>query len=148
MSPDDFDPKRFALLADFRDDDRDALLELLEPQKLATGRKLFREGSESEGLIFLAAGRVEIKGKRSEGSAELGPGTVFGTLSMMAGGTHESTVSTLETCEVWRLPRGTWLRLVEDSPRTACRLAEAILAETAGRVRGSLDALGDARVDV
>lgn len=148
MSPDDFDPKQFALLADFRDDDRDALLELLEPQKLATGRKLFREGSESEGLIFLAAGRVEIKARRSECSAELGPGAVFGALSMMARGTHEATVSTLETCEVWRLPRETWMRLVEDAPRTACRLAEAILAETAGLVRGALEAVGDAGADV
>lgn len=143
MSPDDFDHKQFALLADFREDDRDALLELLEPQKLATGRKLFREGSESEGLIFLAAGVVEITCNRSDETAELRPGAVFGALSMMAAGTHEATVSTLETCEVWRLPRENWMRLVEDYPRTACRLTEAILAETVGMMRDVLDAVGD-----
>lgn len=143
MSPEDFDPKLFALLADFSEEDCDALLELLEPQKLARGRKLFREGSESEGLVLLASGTVEISTGRSEGPARLGSGSVFGALAILAVGAREATVSTIEPCEVWRLPREGWRRLVDDSPRTACRLAEAIVAEAAGMIREALDAFDD-----
>lgn len=142
MSPDDFDPKQFAPLSDFREDDCEALLELLEPRKLASGRKVFREGSESDGIVFLSSGRIELSGKRSAESAEYGAGAVLGALSMMSAGTREATASTLETCEIWRLPRESWVRLLEDHPRTACRLAEAILAETAVMLREALDVIG------
>lgn len=143
MTSEDFDPKQFGLLADFSEEDCDALLELLEPQKLARGRKLFREGSQSEGLVLLASGTVEVSAGRSERPAELGAGNVFGGLAILAVGVREATVSTIEPCEVWRLPREGWRRLVEDAPRTACRLAEAIVAEAAGMIREALDAFDE-----
>lgn len=143
MTSEDFDPKQFALLADFSEEDCEALSELLEPQKLARGRKLFREGGESEGLVLLASGAVEVSARRSERPVQRGAGAVFGALAMLTVGAREATASTIEPCEVWRLPREGWRRLVEDAPRTACRLAEAIMADAAGMIREALDAFDE-----
>jgi CRP-like cAMP-binding protein len=143
VSPDDLDPKQFRLLAELRETDLEVLFELLEPRRLARGRKLFREGSEADGLVLLASGRIEICGERAPTPFVLEPGAVLGELSLVTVGPRELTASTVEPCEIWRLPRDHWRRLVDDHPRTACRLLEAILAETAATIREALDRMAD-----
>ena len=139
MSPDDLDPKLFPLLDGLREADLEVLFDVLEPRKLARGRKVFREGSEADGLVLLSSGRIEITAGRTGESFVLEPGAALGGLSLVAVGPRELTASTLEPCELWRLPRDHWHRLVEDHPRAACRLLEAILAEAATTLRESLD---------
>ena len=46
------DLKQFALLAEFSESDRDALIELLDERNLPDGKSAFREGTESEGMIL------------------------------------------------------------------------------------------------
>ena len=125
MIEDAFDPKRFALLADLGEDDRDALVEVLELQRVATGRKLFREGGEADGLVLVESGRIVLSSKRTGARSEVGPGDAVGVLSLFAIGPREATASTIEPCVVWKLPRAHWRRLCEDAPRTACRVLEA-----------------------
>ena len=138
-----FDPKAFELLSGFSEADVEALVEQLEPQKLSKGRKLFREGSESEGLVFVAGGEIELSSKRTGETARFGAGTVLGGLALANVGLREMTVATIEPCEIWRLPPEQWRRLVDDAPRSACRLLEAILAETGALVRAALDPLSE-----
>ncbi len=57
----------------------------------------------------------------------------------------EVLFDTLEPCELWRLSRDLWHRLVEDHPRVACRLLEAILVETAANLRDTLDRFDESR---
>jgi len=141
VSPDDLDPKEFGLLSELRETDLEVLFDLLEPRKLARGRKVFREGSEADGLVLLAEGQIEISGNRSDERFVLGRGAVLGGLSLVTIGPRELTATTLEPCMLWRLPRDHWRRLTDDHPRTACRLLEAILNETATHLRETLDAL-------
>jgi CRP-like cAMP-binding protein len=138
VTPDELDPKQFPLLGELREDDLEVLYDLLEPSKLARGRKVFHEGSEADGLVLLARGRIEISTKRTRNKFVLEPGAVLGGLSLVAVGVRELTANTLEPCEVWRLRREHWRRLVDDHPRTACRLMEAILTETATNLREAL----------
>ena len=58
MNPDDLDPKQFPLLAGLREADLEVLFDTLEPRKLGRGRKVFREGSEADGLVLLSSGRI------------------------------------------------------------------------------------------
>ena len=52
------DLKVFPLLAELSDEDREVLIELLEPVSVRSGRRLFRAGSESEGLALIVSGEV------------------------------------------------------------------------------------------
>jgi len=139
MNPDDLDPKAFPLLAELRENDLDVVFDLLEPRELAMGRKVFREGSEADGLVLLASGSIELAGNRASESFAVGPGATLGGLSLVSVGPRELTATTLEPCELWRLPRQSWRRLVDDHPRTACRLLEAILCDAAAQLREALD---------
>ena len=76
--------KRFALFADFSEEDREVLSELLEKRELPNGKSAFREGSEAEGLVLLCNGRLKLKSKRTgtlvgilEAPAHLGAASLF-----------------------------------------------------------------------
>ncbi len=135
--------KRFALFAEFTDADCEALMEVLEAAAVPADRRLFSEGGESDGLALLMDGTVQLESRRLGGQAEVGPGTALGALSLVAMGPRESTVVTTAPCDILWLRRSDLRRLVDDAPRTACRLLEAIASEFAGLVRADLDRLAD-----
>lgn len=135
------DLKRFSLLAELLDEDREALLELLEPEKIRQGRSVYRETAEADAMLLIVSGTVQLVSKRSENLGTLGAGAVLGSASLLAMGQREATVKAQSECEVWVLPRTAYRRLVDDYPRTACRLTEAIAAEIAGLLREGLDVL-------
>jgi CRP-like cAMP-binding protein len=134
------DLKRFALLAEFSEEDREALAELLETRTLPPGKSAFREGSESEGLILLGEGRLKLKSKRTgsvvgvvEAPAHLGAASLF------AFGKREVTALAEGPATIHLFPRSGLPRLAEDAPRAAFRLAEAVAGELAGLVRHPLE---------
>jgi len=134
--------KRFALFADFSEEDREALCELLEERELPNGKSAFREGAEAEGLVLLCKGRLKLKSKRTgtlvgivEAPAHLGGASLF------AFGKREVTALADGPASIRCLPRSGLPRLSDDSPRAAFRLAAAIAAELAGLVRPGLDLL-------
>ena len=133
------DLKRFSLLSDLTDSDREALAELLEPIELAPGRQCFREGQEAEGLLLIDRGELRLESERSGELGSSGEGTVLGGLSLLVVGPREVTAIAVEPTRVLQLSRTAFLRLAEDHPRTALRLIQAITAELAGAVREGLD---------
>lgn len=139
MTPDAL--KAFPLLSEFNDEDREALFELLEPKRLSKGRSLFREGTEADGLMLVVSGRVALQSKRRPGDDSVGEGAALGGLSLFALGPREATAKAEVPCEILQLPRESFRRLVEDAPRAACRLAEALVKELAGDLREALDAM-------
>ena len=58
-------------------------------------------------------------------------------------GKREAAAVVGDACELWVLGRTSYRRLTEDYPRTAIRLAEALLAELAGQVRAAIPELDD-----
>lgn len=135
------DLKRFALLGEFSDEDREALFELLEPKTLSKGRSIFREGTEADGLVLIVSGSVLVSSRRCSATASVGEGATLGGLSLFAMGPREATAKAETPCEVLTLPRTSYRRLVEDAPLAACRLAEAIAKELADDAREAIDIL-------
>ena len=135
------DLKRFALLAEFDNEDREALFELLEPKTFNKGRSIFREGTEADELVLVVSGRVALYSKRWPGDMSVGPGTVLGGLSLFVMGPREITAKAEVASKVLQLPRTSFRRLVEDAPRAACRLAEALAKELANDAREALGAM-------
>ncbi|MCR9093659.1 MAG: cyclic nucleotide-binding domain-containing protein [bacterium] len=136
--------KHFALLAEFSEEEREALADLLEERSLPDGKSAFREGAEAEGMVLLSEGRLKLKSKRTgavvgvlEAPAHLGAASLF------AFGKREVTALADGGATIHLLSRTGLPRLADDSPRAAFRLAEAVAAELAGLVRVGLDALAE-----
>ncbi len=140
MSPDGL--KRYALFAQLTDEEREFVVTLLEERKLGDGKSAFREGSESEGLILLDSGRLKLRSQRSPGViGTLQAPDHLGAASLFAVGKREATALADGACSVWILSRSALSRLVDDCPRAAFRLAEAVAAELAGLTRQGLATL-------
>ena len=136
--------KKFALLAEFTEEEREVLADLLEERTLPDGKSAFREGAESEGMVLLAEGRLKLKSKRTgavvgvvEAPAHLGAASLF------TFGKREVTALADGGATVHLLPRSGLPRLADDFPRAAFRLAEAVASELAGLARDGLDTLAE-----
>jgi CRP-like cAMP-binding protein len=138
------DLKRFSLLSDLTDSDREVVAALLEPIELVPGRQCFREGQEAEGLLLIDRGELRLESQRSGELGTSGEGTSLGGLSLLVVGPREVTAIAVAPTRVLQLSRAAFLRLAEDHPRTGLRLAQAIAAEFAGAVREDLDHIASA----
>jgi CRP-like cAMP-binding protein len=134
------DGDKFPLLASLGDDERAAVEDELEISTLEPGALLFSEGEPADAAFFVLSGRVRVHARRVGVGAELGPGEVLGTLSLVVDGPREASAETLSRTRVWRLGRASFRRLVEAEPKAACALLEAILSEYAGAVRNDVGA--------
>lgn len=139
--------KAFAPFADLSEDERAEVAALLEERSLSPGETLFVEGEEADALVLVAEGTVQVESRRTRESASLGPGAVLGGMALFAIGARETSAAGAERAEVLLLRREDFLRLAEDSPRTACRVALALGAELAATLRGALAALPGVSVD-
>ena len=133
--------KQFAILSEFAEADSLEISQLLESRSLIAGRKLFREGGQSDGMALLVEGTVRLESQRTQQQVRVGAGTALGALSLIDMGLRESTAVTETPCEILWLRRTDFRRLVDDAPRTAFRLLEAIAGEFAGRIRRELDSI-------
>jgi len=135
--------KSFAIFADLSDGERDEIAELVEERHLSPGETLFHEGDEADALALVVDGQVELSSRRVSEKAAVGAGCVLGGLALLAVGTREASAVGAEKSSVLVLRREDFLRLAEDSPRTAYRVAMAIAADVASLVRlafaGSVD---------
>jgi len=126
---------KFPLLASLSEAEREAVADELQLLELGPDSALFREGEPADAAVFIVSGRVRVDARRVGVGADLGPGDVLGTLSLVVDGPREASAQTLSQVRVWRLSRRSFRRLVETDPAAACRLLEGILHEYAGAVR-------------
>jgi CRP/FNR family transcriptional regulator/CRP/FNR family cyclic AMP-dependent transcriptional regulator len=139
--------KAFPPFSDLSEGERAEIAELLERRSLSPGETLFFEGDDADAMVLVTEGAVQVESRRTRESAQLGPGAVLGGLALFAVGTRETSAAGAERAEVLLLRREDFLRLAEDSPRTACRIAMALSAELAAALRGALGSLSGVSVD-
>ena len=125
------DLKRFELLANLPEADRQAVAEEMETLELEAGTALFDEGEPGEGLLLVAEGGVRVESSRATSSVELGAGAAIGAFSLVVSGPRQARAETTSRSRILVLRRSAFRRFADAEPRAACRLLEAILQETA-----------------
>jgi CRP-like cAMP-binding protein len=140
--------KRHALFTELSEDERESVAALLEERKLPDGKSAFREGSESEGLVLLESGRLKLRSARTSSVV----GTLeapdhLGAASLFCLGKREVTALADGPCVVYTLSRSALARLLDDAPRAAFRVAEAVASELASLARQGADTLAEHPVD-
>lgn len=137
----ELDLKGFTLLADLSEDEREAVAEVLEELRLDAGTVLFEEGEQSEGLLLVAEGGVQVRSSRSGERTEIGPGASLGAFSLVTSGPREARAETTSRTRILVLRRSAFRRFRDESPRAACRVLEAIVREAVRLSRAALSSL-------
>lgn len=103
-------------------------------QSFKKGQTVLFKGSTVDGLHIVATGRVSVHVKPEKSAevvkiAELGPGEVFGEISIVEAGTAGATVKCAEDDTIiFRVPEGPFRDLLGSHPQFQSR-TQALIAE-------------------
>jgi NTE family protein len=131
--------KTFDLFADLEEHDRRVLSDYLEQERVPAGRCLFREGDAATGLVLVAKGRLGVASERTGELGSLGRGAWLGEASLVSVGSREATVTALKSSVILRLERSSLRLMLEEAPRMAAHLIEALAAALVGTLRRFVD---------
>src|SRR5271154_4750965 len=101
---------------------------IAQERQFATGREIFQEGAPGDGVYFVKDGQVEIAGLVGGNTrrvfSQLGPGEIFGEMSVIEDRPRSATATAASDAEVYFIPRGEMLSLIERSPVLAFNLLQ------------------------
>lgn len=107
------------------------------------GRVFYAPEEMGEVLFLLKKGRVQLYRLSPEGKklivAELGPGAIFGEMSIVGQGMHNTFAESINECLICVMSRVDVERLLTDKPMVALRFMESM----AGRIREAEEKLED-----
>ena len=131
------------LFAAIDEDAAKALLSSMSPVRLARGHAIFHEGEPGDRLYVIGSGKVKL-GRRSNDGREnllaiLGPGEMFGELSLFDPGPRTATASAVSDAVLHELGHDELIRWLETHPAVAQHLLHAL----ARRLRRTNEALAD-----
>jgi small-conductance mechanosensitive channel/CRP-like cAMP-binding protein len=113
--------------------------------------RVVQQGEAGDSCYVVDAGRVEVlvaDGGAERQVAVLGPGDLFGEMSLLTGEPRTATVRTLEDARLVTVDAGTLGEVLQHSPELSHRLAEIATLRREGllEARAALDAEARARV--
>ncbi|MBN1142004.1 MAG: cyclic nucleotide-binding domain-containing protein [Deltaproteobacteria bacterium] len=130
-------------------------LEEYEVENLATyfsfgqvkaGEILWKEGDPCEALAFIVSGKIrlskqtEFKGKEVV-IGVFGPGSMAGELSILDGSPQATSAIALEDTVLLRLSKGSFGRILQESPELGMRLLKSMLLSVSARLKHALGRL-------
>ena len=120
-----------------------ALRSSMTDSKLRRGDVLFHEGDSGDKLYVVLDGKVKLGRTSSDGRenllAILGPGQMFGELSLFDPGPRSATVTAVTDASFASLSHEDLLRWLEGRPM----VSRGLLAQLAGRLRKANDVVAD-----
>jgi NTE family protein len=121
------DPKallaRFALFRGLPDDVVSDTAADLEWLSLPGGARLFSAGDAADAVYLLVSGSLAVIDDSRSLITRISAGESVGEMGLIAGATHASTVVALRDCELARIPRSAFERVLLHHPDAVLRLA-------------------------
>jgi CRP/FNR family transcriptional regulator, cyclic AMP receptor protein len=125
------------------DDAAASLLANMVSVKIAKGSVLFAEGDEGDQLYVIAEGKIKLGTSSGDGRENLlsilGPGEMFGELSLFDPGPRTSTATAVTDAKLLSLGQEKLLPWLIENPKVSLQL----LASLAQRLRRTNEAVGD-----
>lgn len=102
---------------------------MVTTRRFGAGEVIVREGEHGETAYILRSGRVEVTKSRANKPvhlATLGPGEIFGEMSMIDEKPRSATVTTLEPTEVTEIHHDEFFASLQTQPQIAGRLLSGL----------------------
>jgi CRP/FNR family transcriptional regulator len=135
--------RRAPLFAALNSADADALLNQMNPVRMERGDVLFHEGESGDTLYVIREGKIKLGRSSSDGRenlvAILGPGEMFGELSLFDPGPRTMTATAVAETQLMGLGNDSLTGLLTGRPE----VAKALLAALAQRLRRTNEHLAD-----
>ena len=131
------------LFSSLDDDAANSLRSSMSETRIGRGDVLFHEGDSGDRLYVVTDGKIKLGRTSADGRenllAILGPGQMFGELSLFDPGPRSATATAVTPCTLMSLGHDELLRWLEDQPS----VARAMLHQLAARLRKTSDVVAD-----
>lgn len=121
----------------------DALRASMKLVKLRKGQSLFKEGDDGDHLFVVSSGKVKLGTKSVDGRENLlmilGPGDMFGELSLFDSGPRTATATAVTDSKLLALGQDKVIPWLREHPEVSLQL----LARLASRLRRTNEVVGD-----
>ena len=135
--------KKAPLFAGLEDEAATALSSAMGKLHLNKGDVLFHEGDSEDRLYIVVSGKIKLGRTGSAGRenllAVLGPGQMFGELSVFDPGPRSTTATAVTACELRTLEHDELIPWLTDRPE----VAQGLLSQLAARLRRANDVVAD-----
>ncbi len=135
--------KKAPLFAGLEDEAASALSSTMGTVRLNKGEVLFHEGDTGDRLYVVVSGKVKLGRSGSAGRenllAVLGPGQMFGELSLFDPGPRSTTATAVTSCEIRTLEHDELMGWLAGRPE----VARGMLGQLAARLRRANDVVAD-----
>lgn len=122
--------KTVDIFQDLTDHELEALESSVTKIPCATGKIFYAPEETGEALFILKKGKVQLYRISPDGrkivTNTLGPGTIFGEMSLIGQGMYDSFAEATQECEVCKMDRADLERLLIERPQVALRIFEVI----------------------
>ena len=122
--------KTVDIFQDLTDQELEAVESSVTTIPCATGKIFYAPEDTGEALFILKEGRVQLYRISPDGrkivTNTLGPGTIFGEMSLIGQGMYDSFAEATEECAVCKMDRADLEELLLEKPRVALRIFEVI----------------------
>ncbi|TKJ29926.1 MAG: cyclic nucleotide-binding protein [Chloroflexi bacterium B3_Chlor] len=122
--------KTVDIFQDLTDPELEAVESSVTTIPCATGKIFYAPEETGEALFILKKGKVQLYRISPDGrkivTNTLGPGTIFGEMSLIGQGMYDSFAEATHECEVCKMDRADLERLLLERPQVALRILEVI----------------------
>lgn len=139
--------KSLYILAGFSDRDFSWLLNAGKKQHIRAGTVLIHQGEHIGTLYLILEGRLAVTTSALKGEeiAELSTGEIVGEVSFLDASPPTATVTALEDCSVWAIPRSVLASKLLQDVDFASHFYQALAVFLADRLRKTVSQLGYSR---
>ncbi|MDD9350384.1 MULTISPECIES: Crp/Fnr family transcriptional regulator [unclassified Mumia] len=131
------------LFSGLDDEAAESLGSQMSSARLRRGEVLFHEGDEGDRLYIVTDGKIKLGRSSADGRenllAILGPGQMFGELSLFDPGPRSATATAVTDSELTSLSHDELTKWLNDHPN----VARALLGQLASRLRRTNDVVAD-----
>jgi CRP/FNR family cyclic AMP-dependent transcriptional regulator len=135
--------RRAPLFAALDEQTAESLIATMSPARLERGDILFHEGDQGDRLYVIGEGKIKLGRTSSDGRenllAILGPGEMFGELSLFDPGPRSTTATAVTACDLRTLEHDELMGWLTGRPE----VAQSLLAQLAARLRRANDVVAD-----
>jgi CRP/FNR family cyclic AMP-dependent transcriptional regulator len=141
--------RRIPMFGELRSAEFEEVVALARPRRFKPREVVIRQGERGDSVFIIQVGYLKVFVSGANGTLTMlgvmGPGEVFGELSLLDGGPRSATVMAMTQGETLVIDRAAFLKLVEDRPRVAIGIMD-LLARRLRRMSERSDDLSGLRV--
>ncbi|MGD8861036.1 MAG: Crp/Fnr family transcriptional regulator [Myxococcales bacterium] len=122
--------RNVSLFVDLTDEELDSIAALSHRKRFGAREAIVRQADPGGEMFVIVSGHLKVVSSDPEGRdtalSIMGPGEVFGEVTLLDGGPRSATIIALEPSELLSIRRDAFVRFLETSPGTSIKLLSVL----------------------